>query len=95
MMKIKQSKCIGMIMGCSERGPQCDYHMTRNILHGSDCAGDLEVNIVPTLSQEHHIRIFKKANHQLINIKIAIMYMDKDMPHKISTSYTRPKLYAA
>lgn len=54
---------------------------------------NLEVDIMPNLSTEHHvIRVMRKTNYILVSVEITFKFMDNEIFRKIYTTYIRPKL---
>lgn len=54
-----------------------DYHFATEKLQQSICERDLGVDVVPSLSLEHHMKkTVEEVNYLLVNIKTALKYRD-------------------
>lgn len=70
-MKLNPSKGKVMEMRHSERGLRYEFNLVSN-KHESVCAMDLEVNTVPELLSEHHIKkIVEETNYLPSSINTA------------------------
>lgn len=64
-------------MGHTATKPGYDMHIAKSKLQESMCEGEVVVDIVTSLSLEHHIsRIVIETSYLLVNVKTTFKYMD-------------------
>lgn len=90
-MKFSLSKYNVIRVGQSEKRLQYDYHLVVNKLQEPMCEKDLEIDFVPNLLPEFHLRRTPKETTCLLpTIRTALKFMDKELFSKLFISNIRP-----